>query len=93
MASLDLSLLLSGSERNALIGVGPTPLRLVLLPGEVLRMPRGRASLRVLSGTAWVTRSGIDTVVSAGESATVPASRDPAVISALGVAPLRFEVL
>ncbi len=94
MSSLDLSLLLSTGERSTLIGAGPAPLRLVLLPGEVLRMPhRGRQHLRVLAGTAWVTRSGIDMVISAGESAAVPASRDAAVISGLGSDPLLFEVL
>jgi hypothetical protein len=93
MSTLDLSILLTGSERNALIGAGPTPLRIVLLPGEVLRMPRSRASLRVLSGAAWMTRAGMDMVLSAGEQTTVPASRDAAVISGLGALPLMVEVL
>jgi hypothetical protein len=92
MSTIDLSLLLTGSERNALIGTGPTPLRVVLLAGEVLRMPRARASLRVISGTAWITRGGSDIVLSQGEAKTFGASRESAVISALGALPLLVEV-
>ncbi len=93
MSTVDLSLLLAGSQRNAQIGIGPTPLRIVLLPGEVLRMPRSRARLRVLSGAAWLSRAGTDTVLSEGQCATVPATRDAAVISGLGVQPLMVELL
>ncbi len=92
MSTLDLSLLFAGAERNAVIGTGPTPLRLVLLPGEALRMPRGKARLRVLSGTAWVTRAGMDIALGAGESLDVTASRNTAVFSGLGGQPLMVEL-
>ncbi len=92
MSTLDLSLLYAGAERNAIIGTGPTPLRLVLLPGEALGMPRGKARLRVLSGTAWITRSGMDIALGAGESLGVTPSRDSAVISGLGGQPLLVEL-
>jgi hypothetical protein len=92
MSTLDLSLIMEGGERNALIGKGQVPLRIVLLPGEVLRLPRVRALLHVVAGAAWITRAGKDTVVSAGEQVTVPAVRDPAVISGLGARPLMVEM-
>ena len=92
MSVLDLSLMMEGSERNAPVGKGTVPLRIVLLPGEVLRLPRVRALLRVLSGAAWITRAGEDTVVSEGERVAVPAVRDPAVISGLGARPLMVEM-
>ena len=92
MSTLDLSLIMVAGERNALIGKGQVPLRIVLLPGEVLRLPRVHALLHVPSGAAWVTRAGKDQVVSEGEQITVPAVRDPAVISGLGTRPLMVEM-
>ena len=92
MSVMDLSLMLESGERNALIGKGQVPLRIVLLPGEVLRLPRVRALLHVLSGAAWITRAGRDTVVSEGQKLAVPAVRDPAVISSLGARPLMVEM-
>jgi hypothetical protein len=91
MSTIDLSLLLTGGERTAPIGAGPTPLRVVLLPGELLRVPRAGTSIRVLSGTAWITRAGTDLVLSQGEARTLDA-RDRAVISGLGSLPLLVEV-
>jgi hypothetical protein len=92
MSTLDLSILLPDNRQRAMIGAGPAPLRLVLLPGEILRMPRGRDSLRVLSGTAWIACMGTDTVLSEGERAAMPASRDAAVVSGLGGVPLMVEL-
>jgi hypothetical protein len=92
MSTFDLSLIMERGERNALVGRGPVPLRIVLLPGEVLRLPRVRALLHVLSGAAWITRAGRDTVISEGERITMPAVREPAVISSLGSHPLMVEV-
>ncbi|HWQ08930.1 MAG TPA: hypothetical protein VN436_07480, partial [Holophaga sp.] len=34
--------------------------RIVLLPGELLRVPKARRSLRILSGHAWVSHRGLD---------------------------------
>lgn len=92
MSTLDLSLIMEAGERNAPVGKGQVPLRIVLLPGEVLRLPRVHALLRVLAGAAWVTRAGKDQVVCTGERITVPAVRDPAVISSLGAQPLMVEM-
>jgi hypothetical protein len=43
-------------------------LRLILLHGEALRVPKRLGFLRVLSGTAWVSMDGKDFVVAEGQS-------------------------
>jgi hypothetical protein len=93
MSTLDLSYLLGGAERTAIAGSRTAALRLVLLPGEVLRLPRGRACLHVISGTAWVTHAATDSIVFAGRSLTVAPEGDPALFSALGGEPVMVEVV
>jgi hypothetical protein len=68
-------------------------LRLTLLRGEALRVPRGARRLRVLSGTAWVSLEGEDFVLERCES--IPLAKRPgheAVVSATGRDPLLFEL-
>lgn len=91
MSAIDLSLLLP--RNDSVVGAGTPPLRVVLLPGEALRVPRGGRTVRVLSGTAWMTRAGVDIVLPCGERSDLRASRDAPVISALGASPLLVEVL
>jgi hypothetical protein len=91
MSTLDLTMLLNGVERGA---VGPTdsPLRMVLVEGEALRLPLSCMRVSVLSGTAWVTQAGMDTLVQTGTFLDLSAVADRAVISAIGTMPLCFEM-
>ncbi|HPS68911.1 MAG TPA: DUF2917 domain-containing protein [Holophaga sp.] len=65
--------------------------RLVLLPGEVLRVPRRHSSLRVLSGAAWVSHRGLDHALYAGDTLPLEPARHEAVVSAEGE-PLFLEI-
>ena len=58
--------------------------RLLLHPREVCRIERGFRWARVLSGTAWITGSG--------ELRPLPVSREPLVLSGVGLAPLAVEL-
>jgi len=98
MSTIDLGLLLNGMDRRArsagsreCAGSAESPLRVVLMQGEALRLPLPRASLSVLSGTAWVTQGGQDRVLHSGECMTAGGT-DRAVLSALGTVPLLLEV-
>jgi len=94
MSSLDISILLRGMNRDADASRSATPLRLVLCAGEVSRLPRRPGMhVRVLAGTAWITQSGDDLVLSAGHSAALAAPRDIPLIGAVGSEALLFEVI
>jgi mannose-6-phosphate isomerase-like protein (cupin superfamily) len=67
-------------------------LRVALLHGEMLRVPRSSDRLRILSGSAWVTFGGKDFLLESGEQLTLPKTRYGAVISAVGGDALLFEV-
>jgi len=68
-------------------------LRVVLYPGEVYRLPEAGQRVRVAAGQAWLTTQGRDVVLQADESARLPVSREPALVSSLGPAPLMVELL
>jgi hypothetical protein len=91
MSTIDVGLLLNGVPRGA-VGGSNSPLRVVLVEGEALRLPRKSAVMRVLSGTAWVSQAGLDTLVQAGERFAPADGADPAVISPLGRVPLLLEM-
>jgi hypothetical protein len=96
MTSIDASALFQGVVRGA---DAAATLRIVLLPGETLRIPRPRANVHVLSGTAWLTTEGKDIILCSGQclscseqcqdSAT---AKEPPVISGLGSKAVVFEV-
>jgi hypothetical protein len=65
--------------------------RIVLLPGELLRVPKARRSLRVISGAAWVSHNGRDYELGAGEALPLDRTRHEALISAEGQ-PLFLEI-
>lgn len=67
-------------------------LRPTLFVGELLRIPRESRFLRVLSGTAWISVTGTDVVVPKGDSIKLIGTRNPALVSALGIAPLLLEI-
>jgi len=72
--------------------VAGRPLRLALIAGEELRLPRTLVALRVLSGRAWVSSEGSDLVLEAGDEFKVARARHAAIVSALGAEPLFFEL-
>ena len=91
MSTAEMTLLFQGVERAGATTT-PSALRLVLLPGETLRIPRAHARIAALTGTAWITRGGKDILLTAGERCELPAARDSTVISAIGSEALLFEV-
>jgi hypothetical protein len=96
MSTLDLSLLLNGVDRGAARGAlrsAQPPLRMVLVEGEALRLPLSLTHVSVLSGTAWITQAGSDTLLQAGDGFALSAAADRAVISAVRKGPLFFEML
>lgn len=92
MSALDLTMLLNGVDRGA-SGPARSALRMVLVEGEALRLPLSRMRVRVLSGTAWITQAGQDTLLQNGAFFDLSAAADRAVISAIGPLPLCFEML
>jgi hypothetical protein len=58
--------------------------RIVLLPGELLRVPRKHRALRVVSGSAWVSHDGRDQTLTAGEIMPLKRTRHDALVSAEG---------
>jgi hypothetical protein len=102
MSTLDLGLLLNGVDRGTGRGAAHSaetlgdrwrpPLRMVLVEGETLRLPLSRMRVNVLSGTAWITQTGTDSLLQAGASLDLSAAGDRAVISAIGKGPLFFEM-
>jgi hypothetical protein len=68
-------------------------LRLTLLRGEALRVPKASRALRVLSGTAWVSLEGEDLVLARCESLSLPGRRGhQAVVSSAGEEALLLEL-
>ncbi len=90
MSSTDLALFLNGLGSAAPKRAGV--LRVVLLSGDTLRIPRSSRHLRVLSGTAWISQCGKDTVLESGQCYRIRGAADCAVISGLRGEPLLVEV-
>ena len=68
-------------------------LRLTLMRGEALRLPRNARRLRVLSGKAWVSMRGEDIVLDDCQSLHLAARRqDGPVVSAAGDQALLIEL-
>ena len=91
MSTIDVGLLLNGVSR-ASTRCAESPLRVVLMEGEALKLPRGSVLLRILSGTAWISQDGRDTFLRAGERFRPAAASDAAVVSPIGTPPLLVEM-
>jgi hypothetical protein len=89
MSSIDMSLLFEGVARGV---PAAAPLRIVLLPGEALRIPCARPTIRVLSGIAWLTSEGKDIILCRGQCLAVATTNEAPVISGLGSQVVLFEV-
>lgn len=92
MSSADVALMFNSAARGARATESPPVLRLALYPGELLRIPRARRNMHVLSGTAWVSTDGRDSVAGPGSHVNLAGARYPALVSGLGGDPLLFEV-
>jgi hypothetical protein len=92
MSSVDIA----GIFQNAARGVAATQsrpvLRIALLPGELLRIPRARTHLHVLSGTAWISECVRDVVAERGSCVRLARSRHPALVSGARNQPLLLEI-
>ena len=66
---------------------------LLLAPGEVQSFSRAGQTVQVVSGGAWVTFAGQDTVVLPGQGIVLEPGPDAAVVSALGTEPLVYRVI
>jgi hypothetical protein len=82
-----IALFASNSARER----SPRIVRLMLERGEVYRLSRRIGHLNVRSGTAWIASKGLDYLLTAGESLTLPPARD-ALLSGIGEQPLVVEL-
>jgi hypothetical protein len=92
MSTAEMARLFQGTGHKGACGASDSALRLVLLQGEVLRVPPTRGTLRVLSGTAWVSTDGEDILLRRDEFIDIARRSDPPVVSGIGRDPLFFEV-
>jgi hypothetical protein len=92
MSSIDIPVLLNDFGRRSFVESEPVPLRIVLVQGEALSVPRTLSTVRVLSGKAWISMNGRDVLLSAGEQSDVGRSRNGSVISAVGSQALLFQL-
>jgi hypothetical protein len=58
--------------------------RIVLLPGELLRVPKKHRSIRIVAGDAWVSHNGHDHALTAGDVLPLDRTRHEALVSAEG---------
>jgi len=56
--------------------------RIVMMPGEVLRVPGRCRTLRVISGSPWVTQDGVDHTPQTGATLALDGARNGALVSA-----------
>ena len=64
------------------------PDRIILMNNEIYRLPQTHREIQVLSGIAWITLDQQDIILQSPEKASLPPSRNFAVISALNNMPL-----
>jgi hypothetical protein len=67
--------------------------RIQLVGRDAYSLPARGQILRVVSGCAWVSLDGKDTIVQCGEVLKLAPTEHGAVISALGPQPLVYEVM
>ena len=66
--------------------------RIILMENEVYRLPQTHREIQVLSGIAWITLDQQDIILQSPEKASLPPSKNFAVISALNNMPLILAV-
>ncbi|MGA2761870.1 MAG: hypothetical protein ABSG17_00755 [Spirochaetia bacterium] len=92
MSSADIAMIFTRAARPVTANESRQVLRIALYPGELLPVPRPRRHVHVLSGTAWISAGGRDTVAPQGACVGLAYSRHPALVSGVGGQPLLFEV-
>lgn len=75
------------------VAASPVVARLVVQPGELYRLPAVGERVCVVSGQAWLSVSGRDTVLGPAQQTRLAPGSDVALVSALGQTPLLLEVL
>ena len=68
------------------------PNRIILMENEVYKLPQTHREIQVLSGSAWITLDQQDIILQSPEKASLPPSKNFAVISALNNMPLILAV-
>lgn len=68
------------------------PLLITLNRHQSFRIPQSVDELQVLSGDAWMTVAGRDIILTKQQIASIPYSKDGAIISSIGQQPLVFEL-
>ncbi|MEG3843242.1 hypothetical protein [Microcoleus sp. herbarium14] len=68
------------------------PDRIILMKNEVYRLPQTHREIQVLSGIAWITLDKQDIILHSPEKASLPPTKNFAVISALNNMPLILAV-
>lgn len=66
--------------------------RIILMKNEVYRLPQTHREIQVLSGIAWITLDKQDIILHSSEKASLPSSKNAALISALNNVPLILAV-
>ena len=66
--------------------------RIILMENEVYRLPQTHREIQVLSGIAWITLDQQDIILQSSEKASLPPSKNFALISALNNMPLIMAV-
>ena len=66
--------------------------RIIVMKNEVYRLPQTHREVQVLSGIAWITLDKQDIILQSAEKASLPPSKNWAVISALNNMPLILAV-
>lgn len=88
-----LSILLHETYRGTRATASEAKLRLTLLPGELVRVPRSASRMSVLSGRAWLSFCTNDVMVTAGEGFEFPRrAKKDGIIQAVGKRALVLEL-
>ena len=72
-------------------GLLPAARQFTMVRGEAQRLPYTFLQFKVLSGCAWVSFAGEDSILIPGDTASYDLNADIAVISAMGHSPLVIE--
>jgi hypothetical protein len=73
--------------------VAPGMRNFTIVRGEARKLPNTFRQFKVLSGCAWISFAGKDSILIPGDMASFDLDADSAVISAMGHSPLVIEVL
>jgi hypothetical protein len=92
MSSADIAGIFQNAARGVAARESRPVLRIALLPGELIRIPRARGHLHVLSGTAWISECARDVVAGRGSCVALTRTRHPALVSGTGNQPLLVEI-